>query len=972
MDIASAIKEVIVLGLEIERSIAKVRCNKETSARLSAEIAHDLSELESLLHGYSFRDGYELYAALDLVKREMKAVHESCAKLIPTTNKTKVLSATKAKFKAWRKRDDIETELVQLKIRVHSCLSKFTAYSTARIERTSHRVEHALIGHIVENRVQAQRIGGILETYLIGTQAGAQIVAQMAAIAYEDHAHQTLEYQYLHVLVTRLHDLIQYNASRHGYNSTVASHAAEFDVPPEEPDWYHSEPINPYLVEAQDAENAVFRILAMLKDHKDFGDQIPIQQSASALGDLACELACIYSLRGPANKLRSWAIKLYRALARSDISFLPFLALHLFNYNDLPSIQEAYTISSTIHSTVPQLHSPKMNLLIINQYVRNLMEHKQFEKALPEAQNAVDDCRSLWASSLGDIDSWSLQEDGQYETVFAICHAFSNLSICLTHSGQLDSSYMVARESREIFNQLPHAKFLVPVRDKSPDAREYRIAASRTTEAFVTLSLHLRKADRPEDAYNAVTASFGPAIGDRYRYGAESPSLRQSFLETLQIMHLMHDNHSLHYSQLEDLIHVLHAGQEPMASVCIEAISIYAQLCLECAANTVDDHIVGFERWDELFAAADSERWFISSHLPPDILHQLSAFPSQLSTFLSRNLDIIWDVIFHFADSSGSQPNLKAILLLIFTWDYGKNADVMVTKISSLPSFRQLPRVLQAMKDASIHLETSMVDRLLSTCTNILQRRIGLVISELDTFHGPFPYYSDIRSELSWMLHNYTFVLDVCGLHHEALEVADEMIHDDLIHGDLVLLDTRKLRIEILTRLNRVDEAVSVARDWVNGWKAHRHALYGYAQALDILSTTLALAGDKTGAAKVRTEADTAWSEHWDQIPFRVPPDVQPGTITEVVEEVITESVEGNTLEVPKSEITSSSVCSKPVDEDPQFNSTTKLDPVSSPSHIDDEVALAFKVTYKCINATLGWGAVYLVVLAILLAAYRM
>ncbi|KAJ7592433.1 hypothetical protein C8J56DRAFT_1023535, partial [Mycena floridula] len=201
MDIASAVKELIGLGLEIQKSIVKVRCNKETTTRLSNEIAQDLSELESLLAGYSFRPGDELYAALDVVKQEMIVVHEECEKLIPKANKTNVLAVPKAKFKAWRKRDDIEAELVQMKSRVHNCLSKFTAYSTARIERTSHRMEYALVGHIVENRVQSQRLGGLLETYLISTPAGAQIVQQFASIACNDHSHATIEYQYLHVLV---------------------------------------------------------------------------------------------------------------------------------------------------------------------------------------------------------------------------------------------------------------------------------------------------------------------------------------------------------------------------------------------------------------------------------------------------------------------------------------------------------------------------------------------------------------------------------------------------------------------------------------------------------------------------------------------------------------------------------------------------------------------------------------------------
>ncbi|KAJ7577991.1 hypothetical protein C8J56DRAFT_1112749 [Mycena floridula] len=287
MDIVSSVKEIIGLGLEIQKSIEKVRLNKQLGAKLSKEIGRDLRELESLLQEYSFTPSDALYAALGQVKEELTDAHELCVKLIPSANNTKALSVAKARFKAWRKSDDIESELLLLPDLV-------TANSMNR---------HIPLLGLNEPLI---RIAGMLETYLIGTAAGVQIVQQVSVIGCNDHT--SIEYQYIYVLATRLLDFVDFTAH---VEATIQWNLLS----------HMSDPIRITL-------DVVMHILRLLKQHKDFGDEIPIQQSALDLSLVAAGLAGLEQ-HDNAQRLRFWVLKLYRYLSRRELGFLPDLAFHL-------------------------------------------------------------------------------------------------------------------------------------------------------------------------------------------------------------------------------------------------------------------------------------------------------------------------------------------------------------------------------------------------------------------------------------------------------------------------------------------------------------------------------------------------------------------------------------------------------------------------------------------------------------------
>ncbi|KAJ7588612.1 hypothetical protein C8J56DRAFT_1164445 [Mycena floridula] len=1003
MDIASAVKELIGLGLEIQKSIAKVRSNKQTTAKLSDEIARDLAELESLLSGYSFRTGYELYTALDLVKREMIAVHLECEKLIPKAEKTDILAVPLAKFKAWRKRDDIEAELVRMKDRLHNCLSRFMVYSAARIERSSFRVEHALVGHIVENRVQAQRIGGLLETYLMSSPAGTQIVQQLASVAFNDHSHQTVEYQYLNVLVTRLQDMVESSALRRGFNSDNACHGrdfiecldrqnnAPFDLPDlsyEAPDEQHSHLVIPSTTRSQELDQIIFDILDTLQKYKQSGDSIQIQDSARILGVLANHLQFLNSGPQP-TKLRAWAISLYRSLARKEPAFLPFLALHLSNCNELWARQEAYTICATIDNTrlLPP-SSPQLSLAIINKYTSQLIQEDKFTEALPMAETAMEICHTFWVLPVPSMaawkegDSWSLEIDRYFEDVVMICETLANLSICHTHAGNLDMAWIIAKECLENFVQLPHHPSLngdaIGLPHESFDF--YHRASYATNRAFLGLSKHMRLAGELQKAYDIMVESFDPVLAI-WVFPWEH---RASFSEFVELLHIMHNTNCLRYSHLEDFIQ--HVGGT--IRVGLEAISLYALLCLQSAKGTISaDHITGITDWDNISARHEKDQFCGPFPAFPHLVwSQQSDLAPQFWLFLSKHMDLVWDCIY------AGDLHIGAIVALSFTNNYKGSVSAMIKHAVKLKhavkprSLRTLANILEELKQASIPLESSIAGQVLNISVELNEA----LESEIKLKGNNFMPGGLIEEELL----AHCSILDDCGHPQEALAAAEKLLVHHL-KSPWWAMKAHELRTRILNRFARYDEAASAARDMLAASEKLEglNEMWGASvgAALDLLSETLTAAGDSKGATEIRIRADEMWAKNQQYIHKRS--NTKQASITEVLEETLinpsTDAEHASSAVVELSvlkAVLSDDAGPEPATAIPEFEPLLRTDLVASPvaacedtkfndhstvpSAIDKPI-ITLKVTRRCINSTLLWGLAYLVALAAILMAIR-
>ncbi|KAJ7592510.1 hypothetical protein C8J56DRAFT_1126848 [Mycena floridula] len=993
MDIVSTIKEVIDLGLEIQRSIEKVRCNKETSNRFSTEIACDLSKLQSLMHGYSFQADEQLYVELHDVKQEMTAVHEICVKLIPKADKT-VMSLTRAKLKAWRKRDNIEAELIQLKNRVHDCLFKFTVYSTARIERAAYRLEHSFVGQIVESRIQSQHIGGILETYLIKTPAGAQIVQQVVAIASDDRAHRTLESQYLHLVVIRLLESIDCCASRRRYTSaltTQSADSAESNVH-EMPDWNHLRPIE-IVSSAQRTELAtiIFCILDLVQTLKDFGDEIPMQACAWMLRNLAVNMDRTKSLDREAEGVYTWALKLYRTLARTEPVFLPYLALNLTDhFANLSDAEEAYTICATICDTLPWLYSPTLEISTFTRYADKLLQEQRFAEALPIAQRAVEICRTTWALPISPIEGWkrgnpeSPQTRQYRHTVVSACLALSNLARCLMHAGHLDASYAIAKELLTHFSLLPHWSDFKPIIHPDDD-NEYSVAGGRTLDVYLNLSMHLRKENRLEEAYGVMLESSKAARKLEVVY---CPLI---VLETLEVLHAMYCNQSLRFTHIGDLVLVLlNSGTWDLSSsISRWLINLYILLCLRCGENTADNHIIGFAGWEELITAFkndDDGAMCVVDDLLQLALSEISTVSPKLSAFLARHINNIWHYI--FLDCVLEGELFDHCVSFFFSWDYQKSVEAITSQLTPCPKidigFNMFHAVLEVIQESStLSLESSLIEKSVTLGAKALQG-YKLILEDPENLNSDLDKANYTYHEFGRASIGYVCILDVCELHMEALETANVILHDRQHYTTYVALEMLEHQSKILMKLKQHDEAVSAARELVAGWEGYDPIGIRKANSLDLLWSTLSLVGDTAGAEEARAKADHIWAS-WGEV--RVAASPNEAAITEVVDDVAKDSnIPASTGENPspdylttpsESSVKESSIrllTSEPVapDSTPVMDSSMGTEESELPPPtlvLTKEPIISLKVT--CTNTTLAWGAVYLAILTALFMAVR-
>lgn len=84
----------------------------------------DIQELYTA-HEEDFKRSQELSRAMQRLRDEMLVTYDGCRKLLPVEDGGR-FAHMKAQFKAYRKRDDIEDEIIHLKDHVNKCYAKFT------------------------------------------------------------------------------------------------------------------------------------------------------------------------------------------------------------------------------------------------------------------------------------------------------------------------------------------------------------------------------------------------------------------------------------------------------------------------------------------------------------------------------------------------------------------------------------------------------------------------------------------------------------------------------------------------------------------------------------------------------------------------------------------------------------------------------------------------------------------------------
>ncbi|KAJ7788562.1 hypothetical protein B0H14DRAFT_3162547 [Mycena olivaceomarginata] len=208
MTLASFIKELIEVGESIRSSIEKVNENRRQIRELTEDVVRVLYDLAKLTKGHedAFR-GPELLSALESLKAEMLYVHSKCCKL--SSVQFPGLCGVRSQFKAWRKRDDLEAKIGCLKEHVSKCYSQFTAFSAARNEQNTLRLEQTVIINHVESQVKVRRLEGMMAQILLETPFGQNVANRTMEIISADPTHGSLESQYMSAQIMSLIALLE-------------------------------------------------------------------------------------------------------------------------------------------------------------------------------------------------------------------------------------------------------------------------------------------------------------------------------------------------------------------------------------------------------------------------------------------------------------------------------------------------------------------------------------------------------------------------------------------------------------------------------------------------------------------------------------------------------------------------------------------------------------------------------------------
>jgi len=137
--LATCLKDIIELGRQIKSSIDKPGKNKKRLQSLTDEIINGLVDLQSFYQScQDVLDGSEeLLVALEGLRTEMHELLERCLHTPSGANDSNGrIAVAKAKFKAWKRRKDLESDIVHLKERVHACHVRFQTRASVRIERS--------------------------------------------------------------------------------------------------------------------------------------------------------------------------------------------------------------------------------------------------------------------------------------------------------------------------------------------------------------------------------------------------------------------------------------------------------------------------------------------------------------------------------------------------------------------------------------------------------------------------------------------------------------------------------------------------------------------------------------------------------------------------------------------------------------------------------------------------------------------
>ncbi|KAF7357951.1 hypothetical protein MVEN_00841700 [Mycena venus] len=453
--LATFIKDLIEVGESIHRSIEKVGENRRQIRELTEEVVCTLYDLANLTRGREeMFQGSELLSALENLKAEMLHVHSKCLKITPM--QLPGLRGIGSQLKAWRKRDDLEGKIGRLKERVNKCYRQFTAFSAARIEQTTLRIEQTLIVANVENQVKSRRLEGMMAQLLLETEFGQNKMTQTIEII------SAVKSRYLSVQTMGLIDSVQRLLTG---GKLVLREAF----------WDSAQPVRLVSPGFTSTLHVLHWILGtVIKIHESATVFIPLEHIADVFRNLGVHLNDI----GMTSESIAWEHLKIQVLLSLDCAaaISPDIAHALrslsFRYHWQNQFQRALQTSQQsldmwhhICESLPDVDNRIGLLTTLITHAENLLETGQKTTALSTAQDATAISRSMAEELIKSSSGLSpLNEETKYEaaqcrdSLFILAKALASLDRHL-------ESYKTFKESFQTVHSLPLREYPPPRKD---------------------------------------------------------------------------------------------------------------------------------------------------------------------------------------------------------------------------------------------------------------------------------------------------------------------------------------------------------------------------------------------------------------------------------------------------------------------------------------------------------------------------
>ncbi|KAJ7762574.1 hypothetical protein B0H16DRAFT_1719026 [Mycena metata] len=443
--LATFIKDLLDLGQSIKRSIDMVRKNSVFISELAEDVPSTLAGLQKLTVGRE--SGFEapqLLHALANLKAEMLYVLSKTKRLAPSDGTG--LRRLSSKFKAWVRRKDIEADIQNLKEHVNKCYIQFTAFSAARTEYATLRLDNSTLAYAVESSARLHRLEGMMAQLLLGTPFGNTVMQRTAETIASDLSHESLEWKYLSAQTTRLvGSLERLTATNILYSATSL--------------WDPSEALEITFLQPASAIHVLQLVLGMVIETQDAGNEVSVKDLVDDLITLGAYLSML-GMQSEASASEHLTIHFLRSLVLRDdfAGVLPRLIFSLCVHSKRhrtarqhglalqASLQGIGLCDLLLLQAAPEVDNSPVSLMALLTHADNLRIQGLLEDAIATAEKAIDICRPMLTrimrtyalrtgrQQLSPEDEWQAAK---------CCEAFFTLGRALSLAG----SYLAAHRS---------------------------------------------------------------------------------------------------------------------------------------------------------------------------------------------------------------------------------------------------------------------------------------------------------------------------------------------------------------------------------------------------------------------------------------------------------------------------------------------------------------------------------------------